>query len=307
MTGDAVDIQRGISAPFADREWLPKTLWAALWTGVVVTAPAVTGYTLDYVRSVAYGQETPLPEWNRGFGRWWIRGFLLGIAGFIYMLPAIILLIVSIVPLVVVAASSGAQEFGRTAALLGSGGVCLAGAAAIAYFIAVSLFFYGAYVNFALAEDFGALFRVGEIFARIKSDSSAYLTAWGVSLGVSFVTGVAASFAGSVLGATGVLVPLAGFIGGAFGFIGGLISAHLFGQYAARAYGLPGVVRAYMPPAGYTAAGYPAAPQAPAPGAPYPASSAHSEPDSPMPSYSPEQTAPPSSPESDPPAENGGA
>jgi hypothetical protein len=177
----------------------------------------------------------------------------------------------------------------------------------VLYVLVVSLFFYGAYVNFALAEDFGALFRVGEILTRIKSDSSAYLTAWGVSLGISFATGFVASAAGSVLGATGVLAPIAGFVGGGFGFIGGLITAHLFGQYAAKAYGLPGVAPAYMHPHAYTVAGYPPAPQAPSPGAPSTASSAHSEPDSPMPSYSPEQTAPPSGPESDPPAEGGGA
>jgi hypothetical protein len=352
-----VDIQRAFKAPFADQKWFVKSLWAGLWAGLGVTAPAVAGYTLDYVRNIAYGYETPLPEWNREFGRWWVRGFLVTIAAMIYMLPAFLLLAIGFVPMIgAVAASEGyGSDVGGAMAMLGGGALCLTSFVAVVYVIGVSVFFYAAYVNYALSEDFGSMFRVKEIMARLRTDGAGYFSAWGMSIVISIGAGTVGGMIGSILGATVVLAPLAGFVGGAVGFLAGLMTAHLFGQYAAKAYALPGLPPAPVAPVGYTAAAYPAPP---APGAPYAppapaqypqtappappaspapsvaptvpaaapplapiapmpepatddrptsASSAHSEPDSPVPSYSPEQAAPPSGPDSDPPAEDGGA
>lgn len=321
-----MDIERAFKAPFVDQKWHIKTLWAALWAGLGVTAPALTGYSLDYIRNVAHGYETPLPEWNREFGRWWVRGFLAGLAAFIYLLPAIVLLLVGSLPLIFAAAASSGYggDVTNAAALLGSGTVCLTTLIAVIYAVAVSVFFYGAFVNYALSDDFGALFRVGEIMARLRTPDAGYFGAWGMSIVIGLAAGMVAGLAGSLLGATVVLAPVAGFVGGAIGFLGNLMTSHLFGQYAGRAYGLPGLVPAPAGPASAypTYANVPPAPPAyapvpqpapvppapPAPEAPLPpASSAHSEPDSPMPPHSPEQAAPPSGPFSDPPAEGGGA
>jgi len=330
-----MEIERAFKAPFLDQKWYIKALWAGLWAGLIVTAPAVSGYSLDYLRNVAYGYETPLPEWNTGFGRWWVRGLLVGIAGLIYMLPAIVIVLVGTIPLiagVAASASSYGGDAANAAALLGSSTICITSFLAVVYSLGVSVFFYAAYVNYALSEDFGALFQFKDILARLRTVGAGYFNAWGMSIVISFGASFVAGIAGSILGGTVVLAPLAGFVGGAIGFVGAVMTSHLFGQYAAKAYGLPGLAPVYAAPAGYTAAyppspvapapypayppaapAAPAAPAQPAPPAPAPADApippaplAHSEPVSPVPPYSPEQAAPPSGPASDPPAEDGG-
>jgi hypothetical protein len=341
-----MDIDRAIKAPFSDAAWLQKSLWAALWTGLFVTSPAVLGYRLDYIRNVANGYETPLPEWNKEFGRWWVRGFLVALALFIYSLPAIVLMLVGSIPLIVAAIAAGGNS-GSSAigalAVAGGGTICLTLIVSILYLIAVSIFFSAAQVNFAFTDDFGALFRFKEITTRLRTEGAGYFGAWGMSILISFAAGVVSGIAGTLVSTMlqftivlAVLSPLAsGFVGGFVGFLAGLMTAHLFGQYAAKTYGLAGLQPVSAAPAGYVATYPPAPPVPPAPPAPptpptsstppappappvpptppqapdaplNPAPSVHSEPESPTPSHPSGETAPPANPESDPPAEGGG-
>ena len=68
---DNVDLGRALKAPFQEG-WIPKSLLAIVWTFLIVTTPALMGAYLEYVRSVAYGDER-LPEWS-GFGEKWVKG-----------------------------------------------------------------------------------------------------------------------------------------------------------------------------------------------------------------------------------------
>jgi hypothetical protein len=251
---DAIDLGRAAKAPFADKDWISKSLMGLLWTLLVVTAPVIYGAQLEYIRRVAQGRED-LPTWD-DFGTKWVQGLLLSIAGFIYFLPISILGAIMLVPGIIAAAASDGDAGG---ALLG-GGACLFGVIAVIYIAAVSIFFYGAIVNYAIKGSFGALFEVGEIMRHVR-DGSGYWNAWLWALVVGFV----ASTAASILSATGI----GAILYGAVAYLAAMATGHLFGQWAARSYQVatPSVAPAgYAPPAGYMPpTGYAAPPAAPAP------------------------------------------
>ncbi len=60
---DSIDLSRALKAPFQDSEWVKKTLMGWLWMLLGVTAPAVYGAQLDYIKSVSEGRED-LPNWD---------------------------------------------------------------------------------------------------------------------------------------------------------------------------------------------------------------------------------------------------
>jgi hypothetical protein len=254
---DKIDLGRAFKAPFADTDWVKKTLMGWLWMLLGVTAPAVYGAQLEYIKSVSEGREE-LPDWS-DFGGKWVKGFLLLIAGFIYFLPVIVLGFIFAIP-VIIAAASGSNGMGGLAA----GGMCLFWLFALVYTIAVAIIFYAATVNYALKGTFGSFFQFSEILARVR-DGSGYFNAWLWAIVVSFAAGLAVS----ILSATFIgyiLVP-------AVSYLSVMITAHLFGQWATRSYGIqaaaaPVGVPGYVPPAGaYAPPAYapPAAPAAPTP------------------------------------------
>ncbi len=248
---DKIDLGRAFKAPFADTDWVKKTLLGWLWMLLGVTSPAVYGAQLEYIKGVSEGRED-LPDWS-DFGAKWVKGFLLLVAGFIYFLPVIVLGFIFAIP-VVIAAASDSNGLGGLAA----GGMCLFWLFAIVYSIAVAIVFYAATVNYAIKGEFGAFFQFSEILARVR-DGSGYWAAWLWAIVVSFAAGLAVS----ILGATfigSILVP-------AVYYLSIMITGHIFGQWAARSYGIQQVaapvgVPGYIPPAGAYAP--PAAPTPPA-------------------------------------------
>ena len=84
---DSIDLGRAFKAPFADKDWVKKTLLGAVFgfPFFFFLLPAVSGAMLDYIQSVSQGREE-LPEWT-DFGTKWVHGLLLTIAYFIYLLP----------------------------------------------------------------------------------------------------------------------------------------------------------------------------------------------------------------------------
>jgi hypothetical protein len=257
---DKIDLGRAFKAPFADTEWVKKTLFGWLWTLLVVTAPVVLGAQLDYIKSVSEGREE-LPNWD-DFGSKWVRGFLLYVAYMIYAIPIWIAFFILLLPGIIAAAASN----GNSGAGLFGGGMCLFSLVAIVYGIAMVLFLQAATVNYAMKGNFGALFEFGGIIARIR-DGSGYFAAWLWAIVVSF----AASIVMSVLSVVPVLGSIVGL---AAVYLELMIMGHLFGQWAARSYGVapmaaPIGVPGYRPPAGsYAPPAQPTAPPVYTPPAP---------------------------------------
>lgn len=273
---NSIDIGRAFKAPFADEKWVNKTLLGFVWILLVVTAPAAMGAMIEYMKGVAEGRED-LPEWD-DFGGKWVKGFMAGLAGFIYMLPVAILGVVLAVPVFITAVASG-DGSGALGGLM-AGGMCLFWLIAIVYIVAVSIFFYGAMANYAMKGNFGAFFEVGAVMEKVRGNNG-YWTAWLYAIVVSF----GASAISGVLSSTGVgaiLYP-------AVAYLSYMITGHIFGQWIASAYGVAPVATApaYAPPPPPAYA--PPAPPAP----PAPAAEPAAPPVEPEPVVPPAPPAPP--------------
>jgi hypothetical protein len=283
---DSIDIGRAIKAPFNDKQWVSKTLFGFLWLLLGLTAPAVYGAQIEYVKSVAEGRED-LPTWD-DFGGKWVKGFLLAVAYFLYLLPIWILAAVLLLPGLIASISSG----GDYGAGMFGGGLCLFSIISIVYGVAIAILMYGATVNYAMKGGFGALFEISEILAHVR-DGSGYFAAWVWAL----VIGLGGSVVVSVLSATFV-----GYIAvPAVLYLEFMMMGHVFGQWAAKSYGIAApatTAPAYVPPAP------PAAPAAqltpPAPPAPTAPVMAPPAPPADLPPAPPEPPAAPSAPEAPP-------
>ncbi|MFU8890492.1 MAG: DUF4013 domain-containing protein [Anaerosomatales bacterium] len=308
-----MDVGRGLGAPFKDPAWVTKALLGGVWAVVPFTGFALTGYYLDYIRNTAHGKETPLPDWSL-FGRFWVRGLLASIAILLYMLPAIAIITVGVlsfvVPVTMVTGSSSVDSGGGLEALF-AGGMCLVVMLAMVYMVAVWIFTAAALAHYAMHEEFGTAFAFGDIKRRLSTPGAGYATALVMSIVIAIVAGTVSSTVTTILLFIPVLGWIAGvFIGGAIGFVGSLMAAHLFGQYAARAYGLPGPLGApesYSPPGAVAVPPVPPTPPAAPPAPPAPpaapgppaAPAAPLAPQAPEPPEAPAPPAPPA-PETDP-------
>ena len=265
---DSVDFGRALKAPFDDQSWLGKTAMGFLWIILGITTPAVYGAQLEYIMRVANGNEA-LPEWD-DFGGKWVKGFMISLAGGIYFLPIVILGAIMVVPGII----SMAVSDGNSGGGLFGGGMCLFFLIAIVYGVAVSILYYAAIVHYAVKGNFGAFFQFGEIMAHVK-DGTGYFAAWMWSIVVGFIV----SAGMSVLSATGIgaiLYPAAMYL-----MV--MITAHLFGQWAAKSYGFPGFgAAAAAHPTPGAPGGYAPAPPAYTPPAP-PAPPAYAPPAPPAP------------------------
>jgi len=290
---NTIDIGRAIKAPFTDKEWVTKTLLGFVWLILVVTIPAVFGAQIEYIKRSAQGRDE-LPDWS-GFGDKWVRGFLAGVAGFIYFLPLVVGGVLLIVPLVL-SSVFGTQSDAPIAIAVLIPFVFLM----FVYALAVTLFFYAALTHYAMTERFGAFFEFGEISRRLRTGG--YFTSWLLAWVVSLV----ASAVSSMLTATyigGILTP-------AVSFLSMMMMANLFGQYASGAYGVVPVTApstappAYAPPTAPpppTAYAPPAAPAPPTYAPPTPPSPATYEPPAPPPPVqAPAEPPPPAEPPSAP-------
>ncbi|GAB4246619.1 MAG: hypothetical protein Kow00129_07000 [Thermoleophilia bacterium] len=222
---NGIDFERAIKSPFRDAEWITKTLLGLVFYLLVVTAPAVIGAGLDYLRGVRAGEENRLPRWDR-FGDQWVRGLLVILAGIIYSLPLVLLAVAFALP-PLFAALAGEYE---AAGVFGVSLLFIYGFIALIYGVALSVFFLAATAHYAVEERFGAFFEVGQIWRRVRADGS-YWMAWLFAIALSILGSIVSSvLTATVLGI--LLVP-------AVGYLQVMMTAHLFGQWARRVYGSP--------------------------------------------------------------------
>jgi len=234
---DSIDIARAVKAPFNDKQWVNKTLMGFLWLLLGITSPAVYGAQLEYVKSVAEGRED-LPTWD-DFGGKWLKGFMLIVAYFIYLLPIWVLFFVLLLPGIIASSASGGDVGGG---LIG-GGMCLFVIISMVYGLGIAVLMYGATINYAIKDSFGSLFAFSEILGHVR-DGSGYFAAWVWAL----VIGIGSSVVVSALSATFI-----GYIAvPAVLYLQLMMMGHVFGQWAARSYGISAQATAavsYAPPA----------------------------------------------------------
>jgi hypothetical protein len=210
-----MDIGRSFTYVTEDEEWWKKVLIGALLTLIPVVGQFYgLGYMLATLKNVIEGRETPLPEVLEDFGGKIVKGLLISVIIFVYMLPLII---------VSSCAGGGGAAFpellddedtaGIIAAVWGGCFGCLS----LLYGIVVSLFIPFVMAIYAETGQFGEAFKLGKIFAMLKSAIGPTI----VALLVSALAGFVAGIAGSILCGIGII---------ATAFYAQLINAFLFGS-----------------------------------------------------------------------------
>lgn len=205
-----MDVGRSFTYVFEDPRWLTKLVIGALLGLVpIVGTFFVNGYLLEITQRVIRGEPRPLPEWEN-FGEKLIKGFLLAVIQVIYALPLIVLF--GIMSGLFSVSGNTSSAAAALAALLGTGFLCLGVIYGLAYWFALPAIV----AQYAVTEDFGAAFRLDQIFSRLRGNLEGYF--------LVLVLGLVAGFIGTL----GIV---ACFIGVIFtAFYGSLVSYNLYGQ-----------------------------------------------------------------------------
>ncbi len=208
-----MDFGAAFSFAFQDQDWLKKLGIAALLLLIpVVGWLFVTGWTIEIIRRVIRHDSVLLPEWN-DFGKYFMDGLLMAIAGFIYTLPA------NLVNGIAQGANAYMQGNGDTSGDMATVIMVVVGCAgciAFIYSILVGLILPAVYANYAVKGGFGAAFQFGEIFALFKAAPGAFVIAF---LG---------SIVAAIIGTLGVIVCIIGIV--ATMAYACTIGSHLTGQ-----------------------------------------------------------------------------
>jgi hypothetical protein len=228
-----MDYGKAVTFPTEDPDWLKKLGIGALVTAVPILNWAFTGYLVDLLRNVGRGEPRPLPDWS-DFGEKFMKGLLLSIAGFIYMLPAFLIMCIGGVAIGALgsAQSGNAQDVMATAF---SGVGIILSCCILIYVLAISFLLPAVMIHFARQGTFSSCFQFSEIWKYISSDMSGYLTAWVVSVVIFFIIAVVAGLISAVLGIIPCIGWILGWLISAVGAAWGLVSVtHLFGQFGAK-------------------------------------------------------------------------
>lgn len=228
-----VDVNKAVRYVTEDKQWISKVLIGALLSilsFLILPAFILAGYVVKIIRQVMNGQWDGLPEWE-DWGELLRDGFFVTIAQLIYTLPFLILVIIG------ASATGGMASLVNSedaAGLLATSGIfvllCLSLLFAIAFlFLAPAIF-----IQYAIKDDFGALFRFGEVFDIIRNHMADIL--------IAFVVTLLAGFALTLVTGVLSLIPCLGWIAAfiislAFGPYISYVTGHLYGQIAAKVLG----------------------------------------------------------------------
>jgi len=196
-----MDIGRSFVYVFDDDDWLQKIAIGGIVTLIPILDFVALGYSIRALKNIRDGRELPLPEWD-DWGGDFIRGLLVTVAGFIYALPAIAVMIVGVVA-------------GTT--LDSEACMWLAYCPGLAWLLLVAIIQPALWLQYAKEGDFAAFFRFDRILAVIRDHLSDYVVAW-LMIMVAFV---AASIIGSIACGIGIIFT---------SFWAYLVQAHLLAQ-----------------------------------------------------------------------------
>jgi hypothetical protein len=210
-----MDYGKAFTYPFEDKEWVPKILIGGLLNLVPIVNLAVIGYALRIVKNVADGMERPLPNWD-DFGDYFVKGLITFVAALVYALPVMILGgLMGVFSALTGYDTSGSQQFSPFVVCIW-GLSCLSGL----YSLFLGLILPVAFGKYAISNEFGAFFRLGEIFRFIASNLGEYIIAWLLTLVAFFIAGF-----GTILCFVGVVFTE---------FWAILVGPHLLGQLFRR-------------------------------------------------------------------------
>lgn len=162
-----MDIIESVKFPSTDVGWVKKILIGGILLIIPIINFIIGGYYIKTLRGSIEGKPG-LPEWD-DWGDLFIKGLMVAIIGFIYMLIPLIVLFVSIGGAVTAAISSGDFSAASISAIVG-GSIF-----SVVLMLIVCLVLPMALSIYAKEDSIGAAFRIGEILSRIKSVPGDYI------------------------------------------------------------------------------------------------------------------------------------
>jgi hypothetical protein len=149
---------------FKDPRWFPKVAMGALFvllSAVFVGIPFLMGYMVWVTRNVIRREPYPLPEWTH-LGEMFVTGLKLLVCYIFFILPLWVLLMI---PVFLICWSS-LQRFSVAGMMSGVIIYLIAILASIVY----SVFWPAVYLRFAMTDQIGETFSIGEIWRFTKKN-----------------------------------------------------------------------------------------------------------------------------------------
>lgn len=203
-----VEYEKAIKRPFQD---IKKLLIGAILSIIPIVNLIASGYIIKAAKGTMK-KKNDMPEWE-DWGNLFTTGLVVAVIGFIYSLPAVVLLVVGVGSAVIGAiAVGGAAATDMTAALAGGGIMILAG---LLLLLVTMLIIPMAIMRYVDKGNFSAAFGLGDILRKVLTGK--YIVAWLIVLAYSVV----------VFGIT-MWIPI---VGPALGsFIAGVTSMTVFAE-----------------------------------------------------------------------------
>ncbi len=225
-----MDIGKAFSFVTEDERWVSKLgigALIALLSFLIIPIPLLWGYMVGVARNVKDGVPDPMPEWD-DWGRLYKDGLAIIVAQAVYTLPFWLLSCVAGVGAIGMGSLVDYNEDLAAAGLLSTFGLTLC----IGFIFVVVLFFVSPaiVIQYVRTDDFGATFRLGEVFGIAKENIGNILLVTLVTFAAVFVLNI-------IIGVVG-LIPCIGWIATLIiGLLAGpyiiALTGHLYGQMAA--------------------------------------------------------------------------
>ena len=180
-----MDIIESVKFPSTDVGWVKKILIGGILLIIPIINFIIGGYYIKTLRGSIEGKPG-LPEWD-DWGDLFIKGLMVAIIGFIYMLIPLIVLFVSIGGAVTAAISSGDFSAASISAIVGGSMF------SVVLMLIVCLVLPMALSIYAKEDSIGAAFRIGEILSRIKSVPGDYIISIIVLYALLFIVNLVAA------------------------------------------------------------------------------------------------------------------
>jgi len=204
-----MNFKKAFTYIFEDQRWFEKLIVPLLVTLIpVVGGMATVGYIMRVTRNVAANQAAPLPQFE--FGTDLRLGFKMFVAGFVYMLPVMLICLIIMLPLSLIGDSDAMTGI---VALVGIFGILLI----LAYGLLLAVMMPVITAKVAVQEEIKAAFQFKDVFRRLKNN----FTAWLIAIGGAMLCGAVIAPLGGIVFAIGVIITT---------FYAQLTIAHLNGQ-----------------------------------------------------------------------------
>ena len=225
-----MDVNKAFRYVFEDKQGLSKLLIGvliSLLSFLILPAFILQGYLVKIIRHVMGGNDNDLPEWT-DWGKLLVDGLAVAIGQFIWTLP---FFLVFIIGTIATTGLGSMAEGGSDAAAAGAmGGGLLLACLGLLFAVAFLFMTPALMIQYAMKDEFSAMFRFSEVFDIIRNHTADILIAFLVTL----VAGMAIGLLGLLMMVTIILIPVVMLLAFAVNPYIQYATGHLYGQIARK-------------------------------------------------------------------------